>query len=77
MSRMLLGEIPKLASGGDKGVDLVTYILEAFSMMTIADPDAIILIAERSIMIPTLILLLQRAGMVVLGLNTNLDSCAA
>ena len=39
---------------------IVTSIVRALSMLSIADQDAVILIAERTLVVPALILLLAR-----------------
>jgi hypothetical protein len=43
-------------------------------MLSIADPDAVVLISEKSILVPALLLVLQRESTKVWGIHTEQHS---
>ena len=50
-----------------------TTIIRAFAMLSIAMPDAVILVAERSLVVPALILVLHRESTKVWGVHADLE----
>ena len=50
-----------------------TTIIRTFAMLAIATPEAVILIAERSLLVPALILVLQRESTKVWGVHIDFD----
>ncbi|ORX37376.1 hypothetical protein BD324DRAFT_650973 [Kockovaella imperatae] len=57
-SRLLIDPLPDASER--QLYDMYTSLIRALSMMSIADQDAIILIAERTLVVPALIMLLTR-----------------
>ncbi|KAL7419247.1 hypothetical protein Q5752_006084 [Cryptotrichosporon argae] len=51
--------------------DATLTIIAAFAMLTVVDPDAHILIADRSVLIPALLTLLAREGQKVWGMDMS------
>jgi len=50
-----------------------TTLIRAISMLSIASPEAVILVAERSLVVPALILVLQRESTKVWGVHADLE----